>query len=99
MMSTVVNFSLDPDADRDIVRWLDSQANKSAAIRAAIRAHMAKEQGVTLADVLAEIRALPSRMRVVAPGADQVEAAAGEEPIAAAANLDGLLDRLDGEWD
>ena len=30
-------FYLDVDADADIIRWLETQANKSAAIRKAIR--------------------------------------------------------------
>jgi len=99
-MTTITNFSLDPEADRDIIRWLDKQANRSAAIRVALRAYMAKEQGVTLADVLAEIRALPSRLHVVAalPAEGQAEGPA-TEPAGASANLDGLLDRLDSdEW-
>jgi cell pole-organizing protein PopZ len=95
-MAHIVNFSLDAEADRDIIRWLDEQTNRSAAIRAAIRAYMAKEKGVTLADVLAEIRALPSKMTVVGTSSPEAETE-GDEPEAPAANLDGLLDRLNGE--
>lgn len=90
-MAVIVNISLDPEADRDILRWLGKQSNRSAAVRDAIRAYMAKETGVTLADVLAEVRALPSRLSMVAVAP---EPEVGEEPEAAAAHLDGLLDRL-----
>jgi len=98
-MTRVINFSVDGKTDKDILAWLDEQPNKSLAIREAIRAYMAKQEGPTLVDILAEVRSLPSRLSLVAqvPGAapdDEV----GEEPEAAAANLDGLLDRLeDGE--
>ena len=93
-MAHIVNFALDPEADRDIVRWLKGKSNRSAAIRAAIRAAMAEERGATLDDVLAEIRALPSKLRVVAATPEM----GGDEPEAAAANLNGLLDRLNEEW-
>jgi hypothetical protein len=94
-MAIIKNISLDGDADRDILAWLESHRNQSAAVREAIRYYMAREDaGVTLADVLAEIRSLPSRLQVVAVASD--EAPGGEEPAAAAANLDTLLDRLAG---
>ncbi len=93
-MAIVKNFSLDASADKDILRWLEDRPNQSAAIREAIRYYMVREAGFTLADVMAEIRALPSRLRLVAAAVDQVEIS-GEEPAAAAANLDDLLTRLD----
>lgn len=93
-MAVFVNISLDPDKDRDILEWLDSQENRSAAVREAIRSHMAETVGVTLADVLAEVRALPSRLSVVAVNAQPELAEEGKEPEEAAANLNGLLDRL-----
>lgn len=91
-MAVFVNISLDPKGDRDILDWLDEQPNRSAAVRAAIRGYMAKE-GITLADVLAEIRALPSRFSVVAMSSEAATPER-EEPETAAANLDGLLSRL-----
>lgn len=97
IMAEIVNISLSPEHDKDILRWLGSQPNKSAAVRDAIRYYMAKEEGVTLADVLAELRALPSRLQVMAINSGPV-LEIGEEPQAAAANLNGLLDRLgDGD--
>jgi cell pole-organizing protein PopZ len=93
MATLIANFSLDSEKDKDVIRWLDAQSNRSAAIRAAIRDHMAKAEGVTLADVLAEVRALPSRLSAVAV-TSEATAQGEEEPQAAAANLDGLLNRL-----
>lgn len=94
MATLVTNFSLDSEKDKDIIKWLDGQTNRSAAVREAIRSYMAKSEGVTLADVLAELRALPSRLSVVAVANGQPPTPEGDEPEAAAANLDGLLDRL-----
>lgn len=92
-MATIIPISLDSEADKDIIRWLEGQSNRSAAVRVAIRAYIAREEGPTLADILAEIRHLPSRLSVVAVG-DTPAAAEGNEPPEAAANLDGLLGRL-----
>jgi hypothetical protein len=97
-MAVVKNISLDGDADRDILRWLDDQRNQSAAVREAIRYYIAREgSNVTLADVLAEIRSLPSRLKVVAAVTGEEIGNTEEEemePLEAATNLDGLLDRL-----
>jgi len=93
MATLIANFSLDSEKDKDIIRWLDGQSNRSAAIRAAIRTHIAAKEGVTLAEVLAEIRSLPSRFSMVTTISTEPQAE-GEEPQAAAANLNGLLDRL-----
>jgi len=95
-MAVIINISLDPEHDRDILRWLGRQSNRSAAVRKAIRAYMDADSGVTLAEVLAEIRALPEKLSVVAVAAGVPVDDEGEEPEVAAANLDGLLGRLDG---
>lgn len=94
-MAVIVNFSLDPEKDKDIMKWLGSQSNRSASIREALRAYVAKTEGPTLADVLAEVRALPSKLSVVTVAPEVCE---GEEPEEAAANLNSLLDRL-GDFD
>jgi hypothetical protein len=59
----VVNFVLNSEADRDIVRWLDRQDNKSAAIREAIREHIGGT-GVTLGDIYEAIKDLERRLQV-----------------------------------
>ena len=53
MANRTIAFSIDPDADRDILSWLDSQGNKSDAIRKAIRAFVGS--GLTLGDIYQEI--------------------------------------------
>jgi hypothetical protein len=98
-MAVVINFSLDPDADKDIIRFYEEQSNRSAKFREVTRFYLAREEGITLADVradiLAEIRTLPSRLKMVAtvPEEDQID---GDEPEEAARNLNDLLPRLDG---
>ena len=84
-MKVVIPLNLDSERDADIVRWLEQQANRSAAIRDAIRAHIG--QGVTLLDIYREVQDLKRRSFVaVQPGSD-----GPEEPPEAAANLDKLL--------
>jgi len=101
-MATIVNISLnDKGADRDILDWLGEQSNRSDAVRRAIRFYIARTEGPSLADILAEVRALPSRLSVVAVAAEpeaQEQEATGDEPAAAAANLAGLLGRLGNDW-
>lgn len=94
-MATIIPVSLDSEVDKDILRWLEKQSNRSAAVRVAIRKYMAAQEGPSLADILAEIRSLPSRMSLIATMAGEA-IVTGEEPPEAAANLDALLDRLDG---
>ncbi len=54
--------SFDTKTDRDILRWLDRQENRSAAVREAIRAHITRG-GVTLSDVYQAVKDLERKMR------------------------------------
>ncbi len=57
MAKQVITFVVDSDRDRDILHWLAGQANKSAAIREAIREYL--ERGaLTLTDVYEAIQEL-----------------------------------------
>ena len=94
IVAVIVNISLNPETDKDIMHWLGKQSNRSAAVREAIRSHIAKEERITLADVLAEVRALPSKLSVIAVNVQPEPIEGEEEPEVAAANLNGLLDRL-----
>ena len=94
----IVNTSLNDKTDRDILDWLDEQSNRSEAVRRAIRFYIARTEGPSLADILAEVRALPSRLSVVAVEPEAQEQG-GDEPAAAAANLAGLLGRLGNDWE
>lgn len=91
-MHITLNFSVDTEKDADIIAWAARQTNFSAAMRDAIRAWIKAESGVTLDDLLAEIRAL--RGRLVVASAETSAGVDSGEPGEAAANVDGLLDRL-----
>lgn len=82
-MRIVIPVSLDDEKDADLIDWLNSQPNKSAAIREAVRAKLAG--GITLADIYREIKSLKNGSFVPAPSEPKGEM---EE---AAANLDKLL--------
>jgi hypothetical protein len=91
---TVVSLSLDTEADRSILRWLDRQENKSAAIRAAIRAHIGGG-GVTLGDVYQAIRDLDRKLQAGVILQDRGDSGGGEtwdEPPDVAAALDRLAE-------
>jgi hypothetical protein len=84
-----ITFSLDAETDRDLLRWLDRQDNRSEAIRASIRAHISG--CVTLGDVYQAVRnlerTLKSGMVVQNNTSDDGD---WDEPPAAAAALDAL---------
>jgi hypothetical protein len=93
MAKRVTTFTLDSETDRDIVRWLERQDNKSAAIRKAIREHIGGA-GVTLGDIYQAVKDLE---RKVAAGVAVIDSASlrsiddnVEEPPDAAAALDAL---------
>lgn len=54
-------FKLDPTKDRDLIRWLETHENTSAAIRSALRSAMRGDM-VTLTDVYSEIRRISERL-------------------------------------
>jgi len=62
MSKITKTISFDTDDDRDILRWLDQQENRSAAVREAIRAHITRG-GVTVSDVYQAVKDLERKMR------------------------------------
>lgn len=91
MGRVIVSFSLDTEEDRDILRWLERQESKSAAIREALRAHLLG--GVTLGDVYQAVKDLERLIRsgvVVAAGRPADPQGEPEEPPDLAAALDAL---------
>ena len=62
MAKHVVNFVLNSETDKDILRWLARQENRSAAVREAIRAHI-KGGGVTLSDVYQAVKDLERKVQ------------------------------------
>ena len=110
MTTVTVRFALDDYQDRDLLRWLDGlpKGRKSEAIREALRSHISAHTPITLGDVYQAVRELERTLQggaFVAAGTvqedgdapDDAQGIEGDEPEAAAANLDGLLDRLDGD--
>jgi hypothetical protein len=89
MARQTITFVLDTGRDRDVLRWLQGQENKSAAIREAIRAHLAGE-AVTLADVYEAVLDLQRCCWPRLPDAQSTGAPTSEEPPDVAAALDSL---------
>ena len=91
-MKVTIAFTLNTEADRDILRWLERQENRSAAIREAIRRHISG--GVTLGDVYQAVKDLERKLRtgVVVTGNAPDEGDDWEEPPDAAAALDALAE-------
>ena len=92
---TTVAISLDLEADRDILRWLEQvpKGDRSRAIREAIRDHLGRG-GVTLGDVYQAVKALEQKLQagvgvVVTDASDSDE---WDEPPEAAAALEALAE-------
>jgi hypothetical protein len=92
---TTVTVSFDIEADNDLLRWLERQENKSAAIRAAIREHISRN-GLALGDVYRAVKDLERKLEagavVPAGGAGESEEETWDEPDDAAAALDALAE-------
>lgn len=89
---TVISIALDTKNDKDILRWLGQQDNRSAAIREAIRNHLGRN-GVTLGDVYQAVKGLERKIKVgiaIAGDGDVDHQAEQDEPPEAAAALDAL---------
>ena len=93
MATVTIPFTLDDQADRDIIAWLDRQPKRqrSAAIRDALHAYVSDR--VTLADVYQAVQELDRKLSsgaifVGGGGASDPEDA--EEPPDVAAALDNL---------
>lgn len=88
MARQVITFVLDTARDRDVIRWLETQENKSAAIRAAIRGHLSRSE-ITLNDVYEAIQDLKRDGWAVKSESSGPEVSSDEPPDVAAA-LDSL---------
>lgn len=88
MATVTVCFTLDSEADRDILRWLARmpRRSKSAAIRDALREHLGGG-GVTLGDVYQAVQELTRRVQAggVVAGPGQEHDGLPEPPDVAAA--------------
>jgi hypothetical protein len=92
---TTVTVSFDVEADKDLLRWVERQENRSAAIRAAIREHIGRN-GITLGDVYRVVKDLERKLEagavVIAGGRQEGKEEAWDEPDDAAAALDALAE-------
>ena len=90
MATVTVSFSLDTEADQNILCWIDSlpKRKRSEAIREALRGHL--EHGVSLGDVYQAVLALERKIGqgVILSSGNHKEVS--EEPEDIAAALDNL---------
>jgi hypothetical protein len=89
MARQTITFVLDSERDRDILRWLANQENKSAAIREAVRVRL-QHDGISLADIYEAILDLQRRSWISSSAVQVSDASSKEEPPDAAAALDSL---------
>ena len=90
MAKQPITFVVDDRRDRDILRWLNAQDNRSAALREAIRGAMGRG-GVTIGDVYQAIKVLERKLQAGAVvGCASPSSEEWDEPPEAAAALDGL---------
>jgi hypothetical protein len=96
MAKVTISFSLDSERDRRVLRYLEAlpRGEKSAAIRAALQAHV-DGRGVTLGEVYQAVRDIERKLAngtVLAQAGvrgDSLQTAV-DEPLDVAANLDAL---------
>lgn len=88
MAQVTYSLKIDTETDADLVRWLDRQDNKSAAIRTALRGHI-RGNSVSLGDVYQAVKALERKIAagVIVTASDDDYT---DEPPEAAAALDAL---------
>jgi hypothetical protein len=90
MARQAITFVVDTDRDRDIVRWLEDQDNKSAAIREAIRTQLGDGLDITLTDIYEAIQDLKHGGLVRETESTPRSQVELMEPPDVAAALDGL---------
>ena len=96
MSKVTVSFTLDSDKDRRILRYLEGlpRGAKSAAIRAALDAHLG-DGDITVGDVYRAVKDLQRKMAtglILAQAGNRGDALSGaaDEPADVAANLESL---------
>jgi hypothetical protein len=74
----VVTISLDTERDRDILRWLKRQQNRSAAVRQAIRHSLCN--GVTIGDLYETLQEIKRDLRTRILAAPETQAQEDDWP-------------------
>ena len=93
MAAVRYSFSLDPIKDASLVRWLEVQANTSAAIREAIRCYAERPTHRDLDAKLDRVLDALCKVRVVTPQRPVSDGDYGE-PAAARRGLDAMKVRF-----
>jgi pyrroline-5-carboxylate reductase len=92
MPSVRYSFTLDAVKDINVIRWLDSQPNTSAAVREGLKAYIEKPTNADLAAKLDEILNAFQTVQWVATTPAQIEG--GDEPAAAVAGFEKMLQKF-----
>jgi len=94
MGKVTISFTLDPDEDRDLIRWLESlpKRGRSRAIREALRA---AQGGITLGDIYNTLKAIERKLAKVDLVANE---SSSDEPPEAAAALERLANLGGDPW-
>lgn len=87
-MSKRIIFVIDETSDQDIVRWLDAQGNRSAAIRTAIRNEMRR---LSADDIRRIVREELSAFNPALGGGDGADDEGSDEDEALASRLDSIF--------
>lgn len=87
-MSKRIIFVIDETSDQDIVRWLDAQGNRSAAIRTAIRNEMRR---LSADDIRRIVREELSAFNPALGGGDGADDKDSDEDEALASRLDSIF--------
>jgi hypothetical protein len=91
----VIPVSMDTEADRDLLQWLEKQENRSRAVREALRAYIGRG-GVTLGDVYQVVCDLERKLQAGAAVSRTPDDYDGDsewqEPPGVAEALDALAD-------
>lgn len=93
MASVRYTFSLDALKDAEVVKWLDSQPNTSAAVRAALKAYVEKPTNADLNTKLDEILNAIQTARWTAPISEPQEPQ-GDEPEVAVKGFGRMVDKF-----
>jgi len=95
MASVRYTFTLDPVKDVGVIKWLDSQPNTSAAIRAALEAYIERPTHADIGARLDEILNAIQTARWVTPISEPDQVPQGE-PTAAVKGFEKVLQKFGG---
>lgn len=95
MPSVRYSFTLDALKDVDVIRWLDSQSNTSAAVREALKSYVEKPSNADLSLKLDEILNAIQTAQLVTPVEQPQPASSQAEPEIAVKGLKKMIQKFD----